>query len=203
MLSVVLTGNIASGKSTVLALFRRWGAAVTDADAVVRELQRPGTPVFDAIVRRFGAPVVAGDGTLDRAALRHIAFTDPAARADLEAIVHPAVAAARAGAEAAARAAGARVIVHDVPLLFETGRQHEFDRVVLMDAPLEVRRARLLARSGLDPGEADRILRAQRPSAVTRPHVDFVIENDGDLETLALRARAVWDRLEAEARERA
>ncbi|HKP29531.1 MAG TPA: dephospho-CoA kinase, partial [Gemmatimonadales bacterium] len=91
MLSVALTGNIASGKSSVLHLFRQWGAAVTDADAIVHDLQRKGTPVFQAIVQRFGGGIVGSDGELDRKALRAIVFNDEAARHDLERIVHPAV----------------------------------------------------------------------------------------------------------------
>jgi dephospho-CoA kinase len=115
MLSVALTGNVASGKTSVLRRFAEWGAATTDADAIVHELERPGTPVFTAIVDRFGAGVVAPDGTLDRAALGRVVFTDAAARRDLELIVHPAVRADRPSSRSAP--SGARGSGHDIPAL--------------------------------------------------------------------------------------
>ena len=199
MLSVALTGNIASGKTTVLNLFQSWGAFTTDADAMVRELQRPGTPVFDAIVRRFGPPVVASDGSLDRGALRRIVLEDPAARADLEALVHPAVHERRAQALAQARASGVPVSVHDIPLLFEAADPSEFDRIVLVEASPARRREWLIQRRGLGPAEADRMIGAQLPSPVKRARSHYVIENDADLATLGQRARVVWDQLISEA----
>lgn len=202
-LSVALTGNIASGKSTVLGHFRNWGAFTTDADAMVRELQRTDTPVFRAMVARFGPGIVAEDGNLDRGALRRLVFSDPRARADLEAIVHPAVRGRRLELEEAARRSGARVAVHDIPLLFESADPAEFDRVVLVDAPEARRKEWLVRLRGLTPADADRMMATQMPSALKRPRSDFVIENDADLETLERRARAVWDRLAAEAAGRA
>ncbi|MEK6687691.1 MAG: dephospho-CoA kinase, partial [Gemmatimonadota bacterium] len=136
MLNVALTGNVAAGKSTVAQLFRRWGAWVTDADQMVRELQRPGTPVFQQIVDTFGPGVVAPDGTLDRPSLRTRVFGDPVALDQLNRIVHPAVHARREELEAAARAEGATIAVHDIPLLFEAGDPTMFDLVVLVDAPV-------------------------------------------------------------------
>src|SRR5262245_28664510 len=164
MLSVALTGNIASGKSTVLHLFRQWGAAVTDADAIVHDLQRRGTPVFHAIVERFGRVIVGSDGELDRAALRAIVFGDAQARGDLERIVHPAVRARTAELAESARTKGVRVMVHDIPLLFESADPDTFDRIVLVDAPASVRRDRLIQLRGLDPALADRLIAAQMPS---------------------------------------
>lgn len=202
-LSVALTGNIASGKSTVLGHFRDWGAFTTDADAMVRELQRPGTPVFRATVARFGPGIVAPDGNLDRGALRRMVFSDPRARADLEAIVHPAVRSRRAELEEAARRSGAAVAVHDIPLVFESADPAEFDRVVLVDAPEARRKEWLVRLRGITPAEADRMIGAQMPSALKRPRSDFVIENDADLATLERRARAVWDRLVVAAARRA
>jgi dephospho-CoA kinase len=193
--TVALTGNIAAGKSSVAELFRRWGAVVTDADAIVRELQQPGTPVFAAIVARFGPTVLATNGSLDRAALRTIVFTDPAARADLDAIVHPAVAARREELEDAARAQGAGVVVHDIPLLFEAADPDLFDAVVLVDAPVAVRRERLIRHRGLSPEDADRMLAAQAPAGPKRARSDVVIDNDGDRATLEQRAREAWERL--------
>jgi dephospho-CoA kinase len=196
MLSVALTGNIASGKSTVLDFFKRWGATITDADAIVHDLQRKGTPVFHAIVQRFGREIVASDGELDRAALRTIVFGDDQARRDLERIVHPAVRARTAELAEAARKKGVRVMVHDIPLLFESANPDAFDRIVLVDAPEPVRRERLVRLRGLDPAFADRLIAAQIPSALKRARSHYVIENDGTPGQLEERARAVWDALD-------
>ena len=196
MLSVALTGNIASGKSTVLRLFQQWGAAVTDADAIVHALQRKGTPVFAAILERFGSNVVGEDGELDRVALRAMVFSDAGARADLERIVHPAVRARTAELAREARDSGARVMVHDIPLLFESADPEAFDRVVLVDAPEPVRRDRLIRIRGLDPALADRLIAAQMPAADKRSRSHHVIENDGTPRQLEEQARAVWDALD-------
>jgi dephospho-CoA kinase len=194
---VALTGNVAAGKSTVAALFRQWGAAVLDADQVVRELQRPGTPVYHRIVERFGPDIVDAHGELDRPALRRLILADAAARADLNAIVHPAVRAQREGLVAAARAGGARIVVADIPLLFEASDPAEYDAVVLVDAPTPLRRQRLVTMRGLPPEDADRLIAAQMPSEGKRRRSDFVIDNDGDRTQLERRARDVWLALEA------
>jgi len=194
---VALTGNVAAGKSTVAALFRHWGAAVLDADQVVRELQRPGTPVYHRIVERFGPGIVDAHGELDRPALRRLILADAAARADLNAIVHPAVRAQREGLVAAARAGGARIVVADIPLLFEASDPAEYDAVVLVDAPTPLRRQRLVTMRGLPPEDADRLIAAQMPSEGKRRRSDFVIDNDGDRTQLERRARDVWLALEA------
>ncbi len=203
MLQVALTGNVAAGKSAVTALFRDWGAAVIDADAIVRRLQRRGTAVFDAIVARFGPGVVGADGELDRTALRGRVLADPAERRALEAIVHPAVASERAVALAEARRAGAAVVVSDIPLLFEVMDPDGFDAVVLVDAPEPLRRERLLRDRGLSPGEADALLRAQAPAAAKRARSTFVIDNDASRDALRERAWLVWRRLLSRARARA
>jgi dephospho-CoA kinase len=199
MLHVALTGNVAAGKSTVAALFRGWGAFVTDADRIVRELQQPGTPVFQAIVHRFGPEVIAADGGLDRDALRRIVLHDAAALADLNAIVHPAVRARREALAAAAEASGAPVAVHDIPLLFEAADPAEFDVVVLVDAPEALRRERLVQQRGLSVDEADRLIATQQPAWTKRDRSDFVIENDGDRAALEQAARRVWEALIARA----
>ena len=196
MLTVALTGNIASGKSAVLQLFREWGATITDADAIVHDLQRKGTPVFEAIVQRFGREIVGADGELDRGALGVIVFGDAQARRDLERIVHPAVRARTAELAEAARKKGVRVMVHDIPLLFESANPDAFDRIVLVDAPEAVRHARLVRLRGLDPAFADRLIAAQMPSAAKRARSHYVIENDGTPGELEERARAVWDALD-------
>jgi dephospho-CoA kinase len=196
---VALTGNIAAGKSSVVALFRQWGAGIVDADAVVRDLQRPGTEVFQQIVKRFGKSVLTSAGELDRAALRRLILEDTRARSDLNAIVHPAVRAQRDTLVAAARAAGARIIVADIPLLFEAADPAEFDAVVLVDAPEAVRLHRLVTMRGLPLEDAERLIAAQLPSDTKRPRSQFVIDNDGDRAQLERRARDVWLALEARA----
>ncbi len=196
---VALTGNIASGKSTVAALFRQWGAGIVDADQVVRDLQRPGTEVHRRILERFGAAVATPGGELDRAALRRIILADPGARSDLNAIVHPAVRAQRDTLVAAARAAGAKIVVADIPLLFEAADPAEFDAVVLVDAPEAVRLHRLVTMRGLPREDAERLIAAQLPSDLKRARSQFVIDNDRDRAQLERRARDVWLALEARA----
>ena len=198
MLSVALTGNIASGKSTVAELFRSWGAAVIDADVIVRELQQPGTPVMRAIAERW-PPVIASDGALDRPTLRRAVLASPTEREALEAIVHPAVERRRRELAAEAEAAGARVVVSDIPLLFEAGDPAAFDAVILVDAPASLRRRRLMERRGLSEAEADGLMAAQAPSEPKRAASTFIIDNDGDLGALERAARAVWRGLQQRA----
>ena len=196
MKNIGLTGNIAAGKSTVARLFADWGATVLDADAIVHDLQRPGTPVFRAIIGRFGIDVMAEDGTLDRAALRRTVFTDKAALADLNAIVHPAVAAERERLLEEARANRVKLVIHDIPLLFEVMDPAKFDAVVLVDAPVAARRERLERARGLGAGEADSMIAAQLPSAEKRKRATFVIDNDGSLDGLERRSAEVWKALQ-------
>ena len=195
MLNVALTGNIAAGKSAVAALFGQWGATLIDADQLVREVQAPGTPVLAAIARRFGDHLLDSSGRLDRDALRALVLTDPAALADLNRLVHPAVWARRAALEAEARARGDRIVISEIPLLFEASDPKAFDVVILVDAPPEIRRARLLTARGLSAEEADRMLAAQAPSGPKRAGSTFVIDNDADHATLEARTRAVWNGL--------
>jgi dephospho-CoA kinase len=199
MLSVALTGNIGAGKTTVAELFRSWGATIIDADRLVRETQAPGQPVLSQIAARFGAGLIQKDGSLDRAALRARVLREPAALAELNRIVHPEVHRRRKRLLKEARARGDRVVVSDIPLLFEAADPSEFDAVVLVDAPEPVRRARLLASRPLPGGEVDRMMAAQLPSALKRQRSDFVIDNDGDLPALERAAASVWQALLARA----
>jgi dephospho-CoA kinase len=199
MLSVALTGNIGAGKTTVAELLQRWGATVIDADQLVREGQTPGHPVLAKIVTRFGKDVLRSDGTLDRAALRARVLADPGALADLNQIVHPAVHRRRLELLAEARARGDRVVISDIPLLFESADPAEFDAIVLVDAPEPVRRARILASRGISAAEADQLIRAQLPSSSKRSRSDYVIDNAGDLVELERATSAVWDALLARA----
>src|SRR5207247_674893 len=199
MLNVALTGNIAAGKSTVVALFQRWGATIIDADALVREAQAPGGDVLAAIARRFGADVLASDGSLDRAALRAKVMGDDAALAALNAIVHPAVRQRRAQLIRAARSRGDLLVVNDIPLLFEVLDPAEFDVVVLVDAPVALRRTRLRAMRGRGHEEADRMIAAQMPAERKRGRSHYVIDNKGTLEELEADARRPYDVLAARA----
>lgn len=200
MLKVGLTGNIAAGKSTVARIWRSLDATVVDADALARQAVEPGTPALARIVEEWGDEVVEAGGGLDRAALRAIVFADPGARERLEAIVHPAVAELRDEAYKAAAERGERLVVADIPLLFEAGLVDDFDAVVLVDAPEEVRLARLVGDRGMDPEEARRMIAAQMPSELKRARADFVIANTGTLMELERRSREVWTELQRRAR---
>jgi len=195
VLNVALTGNIAAGKSTVVDLFRRWGATIIDADALVREAQAPGGAVLAAIAGRFGADVLASDGTLDRSALRGKVMGDQAALDALNQIVHPAVRRRRDELLREAREAGDLLVVNDIPLLFEALDPTQFDTVVLVDAGAALRRTRLRTLRGLSNDEADRMIAAQMPAERKRAKSDFVIENEGSLKRLERQARSAFDEL--------
>ena len=195
MLNVALTGNIASGKSTVAELFRTWGATVIDADRLVRDAQAPGSPVLRAIAGRFGHDLIDPSGVLDLKALRQRVMADPAALADLNRLVHPEVLRRRSALEHEARNRGDRIVVSDIPLLFEAADPSAFDVIVLVDAPETLRRSRLLAQRGLSTRDADQMLAAQAPTGPKRERSTYVIDNDGDRAALEARARAVWTQL--------
>ncbi len=197
MVRVGLTGNIASGKSSVAEIWRRSGATIVDADALAREAVAPGSPGLRAVADAFGAAVVRADGTLDRAAVRRIVFADPDARQRLEAIVHPEVARLREVAEAALERQGAGIVVHVIPLLYEVGAESGLDLVVLVDAPEEVRLERLVRDRGLPEAEARAMIAAQLPAAGKRARADLVIENDGTPAELAARAEEAWAQIRA------
>jgi dephospho-CoA kinase len=192
MLSIALTGNIASGKSTVAALFERWGATIIDADRLAREAQTPGSPVLRAIAERFGAEFIDASGGLRRDALRRRVMGDPAALADLNRLVHPEVHRRRAALEAEARARGDRIVVSDIPLLFEAADPSRFDAIVLVDAPEALRKQRLMAERGLSDEEADRMLGSQLSSGPKRARSTYVIDNVGSIEELERAAAQVW-----------
>jgi dephospho-CoA kinase len=200
VIRVGLTGNIASGKSSVARLWAREGACVVDADVLARRAVEPGSPGLRRVVEAFGEGVLDGAGALDRAALRRIVFHDAAARARLEAIVHPEVARLRAEEEARLEREGCRIVVHDIPLLYEVGLEGEFDLVVLVDAPEALRLERLVRERGLEAGEARRMIAAQMPAEEKRGRADVVIDNDGTLDALEARAEAVWEMLRRRAR---
>jgi len=192
MLNVALTGNIASGKSTVVDLFRKWGATIIDADSLAREAQAPGSAVLAAIAKRFGADVLASDGTLDRAGLRAKVMGDDAALGALNAIVHPAVQQRRLELQRAAGERGDAIVINDIPLLFEVLDPAQFDTIVLVDAPPAVRRARLRALRGLSNQDADRMIAAQMPAERKRAQSAHVIDNTGTVAELEQQAQRVF-----------
>jgi len=195
-----LTGNIAAGKSAVAARLAALGAHLVDADLLAREAVAPGSPALAAIVERWGPAMLTTTGALDRAALRQIVFSDAAERAALDAIVHPEVARRRVTAVAAAEAAGAELVVCDIPLLFEAGLEDSVDAIVLVDAPEAVRRERLIRDRSLSPAEADAMIAAQMPSDLKRARADYVIENTGTREALAAQVDALWQTLDPRSR---
>jgi dephospho-CoA kinase len=193
VIGIGLTGTIGAGKSTVGDLFESWGAWRVDADVLARQVVEPGQAALEAIGETFGARMLRADGSLDRAALRAVVFDDPDSLRRLEAIVHPAVDLLRAALLDQARAAGARVTVLEIPLLFEKDLQDEFDAVVVVDAPEDVRRRRVSESRGLTPEEFSAMDSAQWPGERKRAAADHVIWNDDDLPSLESEAHEVWD----------
>ncbi len=199
MLLVGLTGGIGSGKSTVSAMLAQRGAIVIDGDAVVRELQQPGSPVVEAIAARFEG-VVGDDGHLDRSALAAIVFNDAAALADLNGIVHPPLG-EEIGRRIDVERATDHVVVLDLPLLTERPRS-DLDAIIVVDADLETAIERLAKSRGM--GEAD--ARARMASQASREQrlaiATHVLDNSGDVEALESQVDAVWTKLRASATQR-
>ncbi|RZS47388.1 dephospho-CoA kinase [Sphaerotilus mobilis] len=193
-LRIGLTGGIGSGKSTVAAMLAAHGAWVVDTDALARELTAPGGAALPAIAARFGADMIGPDGALDRARMRTRVFADPAAKAALEAILHPKIG-ALTEARAAAGAPG-QVRVFDVPLLVESGRWRErVDRVLVVDASVETQLARVMQRSGWPESQVRAVIAAQASREARRAVADAVILNDGiDLDTLRAEVAVLWER---------
>lgn len=192
MLRVGLTGGIASGKSVVARELREaMHFPVIDADAVARLVVEPGQPAFDEVVARFGPGVVGPDGRIDRAALGRVVFVDPAARAALEAITHPRIVEeTQRWLDERARE-GARVAVFEAPLLFEAGLAGFFDRVVVVASSAADQVARAAARDGLSPADVEARLAAQMPTEAKARRAHHVIWNDGTLDELRAKVRAL------------
>lgn len=197
MLVVGLTGGIASGKSTVTRILRELGAIVVDADAIVREVQAPGTPVLAHIAAAFGPAVIRPDGALDRAALGQVVFADPAARKLLEKIVHPAVRARMWAEVERCRAEGQPAVVLDVPLLIESELHRTVDRVWLVYVDRETQLSRLVARDGLSAAAAEQRIGAQMDLEAKRAYANLLIDNRGtEAETQQQVIRA-WQQVTA------
>jgi dephospho-CoA kinase len=192
---VGLTGGIATGKSTFGAVLRARGVPVVDADVLAREVVAPGTPALAEIARAFGDGVLEAGGALDRRRLGAIVFADPAARRRLEGITHPAIREAMARETLRLATLGHDLVFYDAPLLFEVGLDPALDCVVVVWAPRDVQRERVVRRDGITPGEADARLAAQLPVDEKAARADFVVDN-ADEEDLGPKA----DRLLADLR---
>jgi dephospho-CoA kinase len=188
-----LTGGIGSGKSTVAGLLAAKGAVVVDADAIARQVVEPGSPVLDELAERFGADIVGADGRLDRALLAERAFVSDESRRDLDAITHPAI-----GEEflrqVAAAPSGA-VVVHDVPLLVESKNPAQYRGVIVVEAPREVRLARLEAR-GIAVEDAERRMAQQASDEDRRAIATWLLDNAGSVDELSAQVDAIWPELE-------
>jgi dephospho-CoA kinase len=187
MITIALTGSIGMGKSTVARMFERAGIPVFDADAEVRRLQEPGGALVELIAARF--PAAADHGVLDRGKLAELVLENPQQLADLETIVHPAVRMARQ--QFIDQHRDARALVFEIPLLFETDGQKEFDKVIVVSAPAEAQRARVLSRARMTADKLNRILERQVPDEEKRRRADFVIETGLDLSTTEAQVRDI------------
>lgn len=201
MLRLGLTGGIGAGKSTVARELERLGAVVVDADAIAREVVATGTTGLAAVVAEFGEEVLTADGALDRAALGRVVFADPAARARLEEITHPLIA-----AETARRVVDlppGSVVVHDVPLIVERGLADRYDLVAVVGADEDVRLERLVRDRGMSREDALARIGAQATDAERRAVADVWLDNSGSPEELLAQVRRLWEeRLLPEARRR-
>jgi dephospho-CoA kinase len=194
---VGLTGGVASGKSSVAQILGEHGAVVIDADLLAREVVEPGTPGLAAVVAEFGPGVLAADGSLDRAKIGAIVFADPARRAALEAVIHPLVRARAAEIEQAAPAGA--VVVHDIPLLVETGQAGHFDAVVVVDVPQEIQVARAVSDRGWSEDEAWSRVRAQATREQRLSAATYVVDNTRTREDLRQRVTEVFDEIARQA----
>jgi dephospho-CoA kinase len=190
-----LTGGMASGKSLVARILRELGAEVIDADAVAREVVEPGTPALREIAQAFGAGILRPDGTLDRPALARLIFTDPAARARLNAIMHPRIRARMAERlEALRHARPDAIVVLEIPLLLDTAPADAYplDGIVVVYVDEQTQAARLAERDGVSPDEARRRLSAQRPLREKLPQATWTIDNSGPPEATRRAVEALW-----------
>jgi len=193
-----LTGGIASGKSVVAARLAEHGAIVVDADRVAREVVEPGTPALARIAQEFGDGVIASDGSLDRAALGALIFSEPEKRAALNAITHPAVGVRSKELFAAAAAADPNaIVVYDVPLLVDAGRADEFDMIVVVNASTETRVSRMMQLRGMTRDEAMHRINSQATDTERLAIADVVIDANGTLAQTLEQADALWEKLSA------
>lgn len=199
MQRIGLTGGIAAGKSVAARRLAELGAVVIDSDVLAREAVAPGSAGLDAVVDEFGRGVLAGDGSLDRAALASIVFADEAARARLDGIVHPIVRRLSAEREAASATTDhGAVVVHDIPLLVETGQADAFHVLVVVHTPAVLRVERLVRLRGMDRLEAEARVSAQATDDARLAVADVVLDGTGSDEDLRAQVDELWDRLSVE-----
>jgi dephospho-CoA kinase len=197
VLAVGLTGGIGSGKSAVADLLVARGALLIDADQVARDVVTPGGPAYQPLIDRFGPGIVAADGTIDRPALAAVAFSDDAARADLNAITHPAIGVAMIGA-LEAQAETDRIVVLAIPLLTALHRETmKLDKVVVVDCPTDIALQRLLSQRGMDRADAEARIRAQISREERKENADYVLDNSGDRASLEAGVADLWEWLTA------
>lgn len=187
-----ITGGIGAGKSSVAALFAELGVPVVSADRLAREAVAPGTPALAGLVAAFGRRVLAADGTLDRATLATQVFTDPAARARLDAITHPAIADLAVQRLNELRASGVPLVVYEAPLLYEAQAEGRVDLVLTVIANPAEQRRRLAARDSLGAAAIEARIAAQWPQAEKAARADFVIDNSGDLAATRRQVEALY-----------
>lgn len=197
MQRVALTGGIATGKSHVLAVFTALGVPTIDADILARETVAPGTAGFEAVKTRFGTSILDPTGALDRRKLGDIVFADAQARRELEAIIHPAVAATIDRWFTGLEGAATGFAIADIPLLFETGREHQYDTVVVTACELQAQIKRLLARDRITEAEAKQRIASQLPIDEKVRRADYVIRTDGMVAETNAQVHAVYQRLTA------
>lgn len=196
LLTVGLTGGIACGKSVVAGLLREMGCIIHSADRESREVLAPGTPAAAAVAEKFGPAVALADGSLDRAALGRLVFSDPAARAWLNALVHPLVMdRLRECVKGLERDGRSGIFVSEAALTIEAGFAPFFDRLVVVWCPRKLQLRRLRSRDGLPPAEAERRLRAQMPAAEKKKRAHYVIDTSGTLEETVERTERVYAEL--------
>ena len=196
MLKIGLTGGIASGKSTVAAMFVELGARSIDTDLIARQVVAPGGPVLQSIVNAFGPEVLDANGGLDRPRLRERIFKDREARKKLNAIVHPAVAAGVQAEFARIEQEDPKAVaLVDVPLLFETNTEKRYETIVVVYVPPQMQVQRLMARDGVSQEAAEQSLKAQMPLEEKRKKAQFVVDNSGTLQETRKQVRAVWQTL--------
>jgi dephospho-CoA kinase len=195
LLKIAITGGAGSGKSTVARMFKELGAPVLDADQAARDAVAVGTPAWQELHRRFGEDFFNENGTLNRSKLAQRVFADPKARRDLNALLHPLVAQELQGQMADLEGRGVDLVLVEVPLLFETGRERGFDRVIVVTVPRDCQIRRLRARDHRGEAEIRGILQAQWPLAEKVARADYVVDNSGELSFTRKQVKGIWEKL--------
>lgn len=193
-----VTGNIASGKSTIAAWFSEQGFPVLSADIIARDVVSPGSPTLNAVVERFGREILTQEGALDRPRLGTMVFSDELARNDLNAIIHPAIAERSRTEIARVKASGARLIIYEAPLLFEAGATDRVDRILVVCSPEDEQIRRIKTRDGLSTEDALRRMHSQMPQSEKAARADYLIMNDGTQADLLFKASSLLEQLKSE-----